>query len=183
MTSTSTQAGRFNLTGSANGYNNDVFGNLHNFTLDMEPCNSHQESKTFQIVLVGNQDPLDINSNVTRATVEATFDAQTANFTLSGNFYAIPFPLQNITNATNGLGSVRGAIKISFGGVVDSYRSDILVKTSHTPTWIRTVGFQNNSLNIGYGQKENSGARSALYSLSWLPLVATLMLLSGQLYL
>lgn len=190
MTSTSIQAGHFNLTGTISGYDRDIEQNFNNFTLDMEPCNSRQETKLFKVFLVGDENPIDINAEGPRATVETTFDSQTANLTLSGNFMALAFLLPNSTTAQGAVPGqalgpevVRGKIKISFRGVIDPYRSDVLVNNSHSPAWIRTVGFGNNSLNIGYGESENNGSRTSLYSMIWLPLITTLILFSGPLRL
>ena len=47
--------------------------------------------------------------------------------------------------------------------VIDPYHSDTLVNTSRTPTWLRTVGFGNNSMNIGY----NSGSMSLPRPVRW----------------
>lgn len=185
MTLTPLQKGRFNLTGTIAQSNGDFVDLNQNFTLDMAVCNSSRETKTFKILFIGDEMPVDINSNSTMATVDTTFDAQTSNFTLSGSFLGLPLKLQNATTEAEpgayGPDTVRGKIKISFRGVIDPYHSDILVDTSSTPAWVRTVGFGNNSLNIGYGQSESRGSRASRHSVIWLPLVTALILFSGQL--
>jgi hypothetical protein len=45
---------------------------------------------------------------------------------------------------------VSGYMNVTFRGVVDSLRSDVMVNDSDTPAWLRSVGFNNNSLNIQY---------------------------------
>lgn len=37
-----------------------------------------------------------------------------------------------------------------FQGVIDPYHSDVLVNDSATTRWLPTVGYGNNSTNIGY---------------------------------
>lgn len=69
--------------------------------------------------------------------------------------------LVGVTSSLQPLG-LQGKIKISYFGVIDLYHSDILVNTSATPTWLRTVGFGNNSMNIGY---DNGGALGWLLSI------------------
>jgi len=36
-----------------------------------------------------------------------------------------------------------------FGRHVDRYQSDVLINDTDTLTWLPTVGYQNNSLNVG----------------------------------
>ncbi|KAJ5604868.1 hypothetical protein N7510_010022 [Penicillium lagena] len=86
--------------------------------------------------------------------MNVTFDDQTANLTLDGDFAAYPFLRSNDTNYIGGsngeLGSaVQGTIRFTFNGVLDAYHSDVLDMNASSPTWLRTVGFGNNTLNIG----------------------------------
>lgn len=69
------------------------------------------------------------------------------------------FGQNNLVNSDE----VQGKIKILFFGVTDPYHPDALVNTSTTPTWLRTVGFGNNSMNIGY----NSGAPDWSHLSNW----------------
>ncbi|OOF93334.1 hypothetical protein ASPCADRAFT_7566 [Aspergillus carbonarius ITEM 5010] len=75
--------------------------------------------------------------------LDLQFDGRTANISLQGYFGG------NIDGWDNGWDTV-GKFKLSFSGVLDAYHSDILANTTATPTWLRTVGFNNNSLNVGY---------------------------------
>ncbi|KAJ5157814.1 uncharacterized protein N7482_008914 [Penicillium canariense] len=86
-------------------------------------------------------------------SVNLNFDSRTANITVDGYFVGFSSLWANITRGipTAGPTTVVGKIRLSFNGVIDTYHSDILVNNSATPQWIRTVGFGNNSLNIGYG--------------------------------
>lgn len=84
-------------------------------------------------------------------TMNVSFDDHTVNLTVRGLFQASPYIRRNVTSwqppATLGDG-VMGNIEIHVRGVLDPYHSDILNVNSSTPTWLRTVGFGNNSLNI-----------------------------------
>jgi hypothetical protein len=65
-----------------------------------------------------------------------------------------------------------GKLIMNFSGVIDHYRSDILRNDTDTPTWVRTVGYQNNSLNVGYTTV------SAGNQLTGSSLLATMLVLS-----
>lgn len=39
---------------------------------------------------------------------------------------------------------------MTFSSVIDRYHSHVLRDDTSTSTWVRTVGYQNNSLNVGY---------------------------------
>jgi hypothetical protein len=85
--------------------------------------------------------------------MQATFDAYTANFTLSGDVAAQAFLRSNDTDYIGGsegeLGtSIQGTIQFTFNGALDAYHSDELNMNTSSATWLRTVGFGNNSLNI-----------------------------------
>lgn len=75
--------------------------------------------------------------------MNATFDDETANLTLEATFKAIP-PEDASTQDR-----VYGYIYFTFEGVLDSYHSDILDMDTTSLTWLRTVGFGNDTLNIG----------------------------------
>lgn len=93
--------------------------------------------------------------------MNATFNENTANFTLEGKFVAYPYLSANDTGYIDtpdggeiSIGdSVQGTIRFTFRGELDTYHSDVLDMNTTTPTWLRTVGFGNNSMNAGY----NSG--------------------------
>ncbi|OJJ98252.1 hypothetical protein ASPACDRAFT_44760 [Aspergillus aculeatus ATCC 16872] len=81
-------------------------------------------------------------------TVRLEFDGETANYTIHGYFQS---------HRTHGKDEdlfygdpAEGQFTLRFAGVLDAYHSDILANDTATPTWLRTVGFNNNSLNIGY---------------------------------
>ncbi|PYH81651.1 hypothetical protein BO82DRAFT_432313 [Aspergillus uvarum CBS 121591] len=81
-------------------------------------------------------------------TVSLDFDGETANYTIQGYFdsYRI-YP--NGTSRSGGE-TTHGQFTLRFAGVLDAYHSDILANDTATPIWLRTVGFNNNSLNVGF---------------------------------
>lgn len=69
-----------------------------------------------------------------------------------------------------------GKFLMTFTGVIDSYHSDVLRNDTATPTWLRSVGYQNNSLNVAY-----TSASTASWTIGSSILIATLA--SSQLFL
>lgn len=89
-----------------------------------------------------------------------TFDGKMANLTFEGKFAAYPYKRANNTASYYDFADheeiasddpVQGTIRFTFRGGLDAYHSDVLDMNGTTPTWLRTVGFGNNSLNIGSG--------------------------------
>jgi hypothetical protein len=97
-------------------------------------------------------------TDYTLPSMNATFNENTAKFTLEGKFAAYPYLRANDTGYTGTVDggeisigdSVQGTIRFTFKGGLDTYHSDVLNMNTTTPTWLRTVGFGNNSLNAGY---------------------------------
>jgi hypothetical protein len=97
-------------------------------------------------------------TDFTLPSMNATFNEKTANFTLEGKFAAYPYLRANDTGYSGtpdggeiSIGdSVQGTIRFTFRGNLDIYHSDVLDMNTTTPTWLRTVGFGNNSMNVGY---------------------------------
>lgn len=110
--------------------------------------------------------------------MNVTFDDQTANFTLDGDFAAYPFVRSNDTGYIGGESGeigrgVQGTIRFTFKGILDAYHSDVLDMNTSSPTWLRTVGFGNNSLNIG-----NSGVGRPRPGLGAATIVTTFIILA-----
>ncbi|KAJ5113019.1 hypothetical protein N7456_001553 [Penicillium angulare] len=98
--------------------------------------------------------PLSYNStyngtNFTDPVISIQFDGQTANLSMKGYASAVS---EYKTGSAYQVGSVTfaGEFTLTFSGVIDLYHSDVLRNDMATPTWLRTVGYQNNSLNVGY---------------------------------
>lgn len=67
-----------------------------------------------------------------------------------------------VANPVNGEGQIPGQFRLTFSGVIDKYHSDILRNDTSTPSWLRTVGFNNNSENIGYTNTTSGSTGSHL---------------------
>ncbi|KAJ5876505.1 uncharacterized protein N7529_002089 [Penicillium soppii] len=97
-------------------------------------------------------------TNFKLPSMNATLNGKTANLTLEGKFAAYPYLRANDTGyiGTPDGGeistgdSVQGTIRFTFKGDLDLYHSDVLNMSTTVPTWLRTVGFGNNSMNVGY---------------------------------
>lgn len=68
-------------------------------------------------------------------SLDIQFDSRNANLTLDGYISARS---PNLYGADT---KIEAKIKVSFLGVNDAYRSDLLKNDSSTPTWVRTIGF------------------------------------------
>ncbi|CAL5871906.1 uncharacterized protein PFLUO_LOCUS6161 [Penicillium psychrofluorescens] len=165
----------YNLTGTIQ--NADLM--LRSFDMNLKSCDSSTESSQNRMTLVDRDYSNNAGWNWTYPAVEIQFDSQTANFTLSGYAAAIPYYI-NRADSLKSLGpdEVQGTIKVSFSGVIDSYHSDILVNTSSTPTWQRTVGFGNNSMNIGYDSGSFGFPRALYWEAATICSVVSLALVS-----
>ncbi|KAJ5116919.1 hypothetical protein N7456_001267 [Penicillium angulare] len=153
------------------------------FVFNMTDCNSTDTTQWVGTMIVDsimNQDGY--NWTYPNPTLDVQFDSTTANLTLEGYFQGAP--IGQGTFRTDEL-IVPGKLKLSFGGKIDTYHSDVLVNDSSTPSWERTVGFNNNSANIGYnGTDSDDNASSKLRSSQTLSVIGlTLMLSLGTMYM
>ena len=107
------------------------------------------------------------------------FDGNTANLTIEGYFDATPKPTGKNTFNTVDI-EARGQVKITFLGTIDSYHSDVLVNNTSNPTWERTVGFNNNTLNVGDSSSstKKNGAPSQQFGAWGIALGSTLISLA-----
>ena len=139
--------------------------------LDLDVCDSRKETKNSLITILAWPWTESSRWNWTYPIVNLWFDSQTANLSLDGSFTAIPMLLPNSSRnpLMPNLGNVsfQGSIKIRFQGVIDPYHSDVLVNDSATPTWLRTVGYGNNSANIGYESEAQGRPGLALWSVAF----------------
>ncbi|PWY81690.1 hypothetical protein BO94DRAFT_576631 [Aspergillus sclerotioniger CBS 115572] len=118
--------------------------------LNLTSCNAPEYSDTWRMFLI-NQDLIIPGLNWTYPTIDVRFDNTTANLTINGQFGAYAYDTQGNETGT----WMAGAVKMVFRGVVDNAKSDVLVQREDQPTWLRTLGFGNNSLNLNY----RSGAK------------------------
>ncbi|KAJ5698114.1 hypothetical protein N7462_000119 [Penicillium macrosclerotiorum] len=157
--------------------------------VSMDSCNSSIETKDWLAWIIVMPWDETAGWNWTQPTVGLQFDSRTANFTLDGYFLAQPFIKENSTYQYLDEGNIRlasakgpdvtmGKISIKFEGVIDSYHSDVLVNNSATPTWLKSVGFGNNSMNIGNGSTLSAGPRQ-----SWVVAVFVVLFASMLMYI
>lgn len=81
------------------------------------------------------------------------FDSKTANMSMDAVFAAQPYLLSNVIDGEwpiTGSPGAYGFIKLRVSGAIDAYHSDSLSLEDERPVWLRTVGFGNDSSNIGY---------------------------------
>lgn len=151
LTLSQTSKTPYNLTGQVVGLNT-----LNALDINLASCNTSLESDRFIVNLIDGHWSGTEGWNWTYPQVKLQFDAVTANLSVDGGFLSTPYLLSNSTDSTRGPvfgpGSdvIQGTVKIRVSGSIDQYHSDVLVNDSSIPTWLRTVGFQNNSANIGY---------------------------------
>jgi len=139
---------------------------IMDFSMDLDNCSTTNETCKFlmalRYILISWPYPL--------PNVSLQFDSQTANFTLHGSVESRQ-ELPQFSNKPQC--QFEGNITVTFAGIIDPYHSDVLVKDSAKPSWLRTVGFNNNSMNIGY-----SGApQGRLTPSGWSVASTTLILL------
>ncbi|RFN52860.1 hypothetical protein FIE12Z_2873 [Fusarium flagelliforme] len=104
------------------------------------------------------------------------FDDKTANLTLDGVFHATPYMRLNSTKirpapVQDGSAFI-GYFSVQFNGVLDAYHSDKMTLKQSLPTWQRTVGFGNNTANIGNDQEPVEESAANMVSASVLTTLA-----------
>ena len=183
MTATRNRNSSFTLSG-------DMYNKAHPYdgaaswplTIDMPACNTSQQYGNWSMQVSQSRWWNNENwSDFTLPNVTVDFDAHTANLTVDGSFLASPFIRSNNsgypeTGTISSEDALQGNIQIRFRGVLDTYNSDILEVNSTSPTWLRTVGFGNNSLNIGDSSNRGSSLRSALWSALGIPFLVAIII-------
>ena len=129
----------------------------------MPACNISTETGDWRwIIIPGSWWDLEGWKDFEYPKLDVAFDDRTANMTLDGRFTAYPYIRSNVSGfrGPHTIGSgIHGTIRLRFRGVLDTYHSDVLDVNASTPTWLRTVGFGNNSLNIG-NEQDNAASSS-----------------------
>lgn len=171
----------YNISSPASNWPQSASGAFEN--VPMRICNRSAETAewfVFMEINSGGYWTIEGWDNFTLPDMTVLFDDKTANLTLNGDFYAYPWPENHDVSSVNQVwdlsGAVQGSIQIRFKGILDTYHSDILEMKGTIPTWQRTVGFGNNSQNVGYGVS-SSAERSYHFSLT---LVASTIMLTGS---
>lgn len=160
-----TKQAPYNLNGLFSNATN-VFDALYNLTLFETSCSSTTATDEYSVWIVNSPSVNTDGWNWTSSTVQLDFDSYTANYTLDGYFTAVAEWFSNGTGILKSPSNwFQGKIHITFSGVIDTYHSDVLVNNSATPTWLPTVGFNNNSMNIDYTKQ--SASQNQLRAPSW----------------
>ncbi|KAJ6031189.1 hypothetical protein N7540_001921 [Penicillium herquei] len=143
-------------------------------------CNGTERSSwQFQPLSWNTTDIMDIDYfgfNWTDPVVNLQFDGQTANFSMKGYFAGDD---EYWAEGYSEMGDVQfaGEFTLTFEGVIDLYHSDVLRNDTAMPTWLRTVGYQNNSLNVGYTTSGSAGGQMVgLWSLTMIMVFSQLLL-------
>ncbi|RAK98761.1 uncharacterized protein BO80DRAFT_466722 [Aspergillus ibericus CBS 121593] len=123
---------------------NYTYDLLSSVSLNLGSCDLAEYSDTWIVYLLNQNQIVPDWFNWTYPTIDVRFDNSTANLTIEGQFGATAYDTQGNQTST----WMAGSIKMVFRGVVDNARSDVLVQGEDQPTWLRTLGFGNNSLNL-----------------------------------
>lgn len=148
---------------------------------NMTGCNSTETTRWagYFISLGVEDDNIGYNWTYPNPVLDVHFDGETANLTVEGYFEGTPI-------GRNGFNEddlfVPGKAKLSFSGVIDTYHSDVLVNESATPSWERSIGFGNDSSNIGYNGT-NASASSSFQSSGTLSVLGLALMLSIMSYI
>ncbi|EAU35344.1 predicted protein [Aspergillus terreus NIH2624] len=172
LTATKPSSSLFALNATLQG---SLSGSFDNIT--MPACNTTTETDYWHVQLStsdwwgwrGFED-------VTYPELLVEFDDQTANLTLEGYYRAAPYLQEEFEIAqrpTTGRNDLFGWVQVRFNGVLDAYHSDVLDVKASSPEWLRTVGFGNNSANVGY----ENGSPSVI---PWLKGVGVVSLLTAM---
>lgn len=169
MTVTKNPNSTFTLAGTLeDNYEPDSVTPSWPIGIDMPACNSTKEygnwtMQVHQSVWWNTKDWVDF----ALPNVTATFDSKTANLTLDGTYLAQPYMRSNDSDWEGPKmvsdNMLHGIIQIRFRGVLDAYYSDVLDgnSTADHPEWLRTVGFGNNTANIGDSSDCGRSVRAA----------------------
>ncbi|RBR12103.1 hypothetical protein FVER53590_29036 [Fusarium verticillioides] len=153
FTTTQTKSGAYNI--SALLQRNEPKSYSSSLNLTMPVCNTTELSGDYTIDVEEFRSWEEEDWDDFRwPNISMLFDGKTANLTMDAVFSARPYVWPNATTEwsapTTGSPGAHGFIQIRVSGVIDAYHSDSLSLEDGTPVWLRTVGFGNDSSNIGY---------------------------------
>ncbi|KAF5569973.1 hypothetical protein FPANT_13833 [Fusarium pseudoanthophilum] len=153
FTTTQTKSGAYNI--SALLQRNEPESYSGSLNLTMPVCNATELSGDYRIDIAEYRSWEEEGWDDFRwPNISMLFDDKTANLTMDAVFSARPYVWPNATTEwsapTTGSPGAHGFIQIRVFGVIDAYHSDSLSLEGETPVWLRTVGFGNDSSNIGY---------------------------------
>ncbi|KAJ5082251.1 hypothetical protein N7532_011294 [Penicillium argentinense] len=149
----------FDLSGlvhSSWAWKHDSTEILTNFS--MPACNSTTQTGDYRILLeTGIWYNTHNWSDFRFPQMNASFDDHTANLTLTGKFSSEVYLKRKYLESPVVSQAALGSFELHFSGSLDELHSDVLDMNSSSPTWLRTVGFGNNSLNVDNDAKNAAG--------------------------
>ncbi|KAF5967729.1 hypothetical protein FBULB1_11109 [Fusarium bulbicola] len=153
FTTTQTNSGAYNI--SALLQRNIPESYTSSLNLTMPVCNATELSGDYRVGIEEYKSwPAEDWDDFRWPDISVMFDDKTANLTMDAVFSARPYVWPNATTEWSGpqTGSpgAHGFVQLRVSGVIDAYHSDSLSLDEKTPVWLRTVGFGNDSSNIGY---------------------------------
>ncbi|KAJ4005475.1 hypothetical protein NW752_002307 [Fusarium irregulare] len=165
FTTTQVSGGAYNITETLAGRRAATWQNMK-----VPVCNSTEYKDEWRVVILDRGYYFTEDEGLWTGSVEydypktsLQFDDKTANMTFAAFWvaYAIQQPdydevVDNPSLPTWRHSTVIGRVSFNFSGVLDEYHSDVLSLENSSPVWQRTVGFGNNSANIGYGDTPDS---------------------------
>ncbi|GKU04923.1 hypothetical protein FLAG1_07660 [Fusarium langsethiae] len=160
FTTTQVSSGAYSLNGTV--LNNGDGGSASGWgNVTMPTCNSTEWTNDYRFSMTSSRSYIAEDwDDYKYPEVSMQFDEKTANLTVDGIFYAKPHRQSNMTGQpVGGVPEVVGFVSVRFAGVVDEYHSDALSLNESTPLWERTVGFESNPSNIGYGESDSSAGK------------------------
>lgn len=169
LTLEKTQKAPYNLSSTLESY-----GGENALEWNMTNCNASDVLRwTGNFITQRRWSSLDYNISYADPVLGMQFDSDMANLTIDG-FFELG-PVEKGKDNKHKM-TVPSKIAMSFSGHVDRYHSDDLTNNSATPIWLKTVGFQNNSMNIGYNHTKSSASR--VHNSSAMVFAASICLLS-----
>ncbi|KAJ4111460.1 hypothetical protein NW768_011814 [Fusarium equiseti] len=164
FTTTQISGGSYNITESTEGRQVGTWQNMK-----MPVCNrtEYKDEWSVRILPWGNYytkftgwtGPVEYHY----PKISLQFDNKTANLTFAAFWEADAVQQPNFNEVveepwlpTWKNRELVGRVSFNFSGVLDEYHSDVLSLDGPLPAWQRTVGFGNNSANIGYGDTPDS---------------------------
>jgi hypothetical protein len=170
-----TDSAPYNLSATISEYGKlDLFDGAKSLDFNMTACNSSREV-TWSSGLISDYWWSKMGSNISYPdpSLSIQFDSRSANLTLDGYISARS---PNLYGADT---KIEAKIKVTFWGVNDASRSDLLKNDSSTPTWIRTIGFGNSTNDIqSLGKNSGSSNRESPSVLSLLASASALFFVS-----
>ncbi|KAF5671246.1 hypothetical protein FHETE_4216 [Fusarium heterosporum] len=152
FTTTLTKSGAYNISTTLLPNMRESYSSRLNLTMPV--CNTTELSGDYRVDVQENQSwDTEGWDDWNYPNISVQFDDKTANLTMNAVFSTNPYVWPNMSDLstpTTGNPGATGFMQIRVAGLLDSYHSDLLSLNETTPTWLRTVGFGNESSNIGY---------------------------------